>query len=82
MLREARKEKARYHLIRRGNLPGIEKIRKFPIFNMGKYKGGLNSVQKNKRIMPFRHWRRVPSVIKTRTLKIRCGLEGAYAKLY
>jgi cell division protein FtsI (penicillin-binding protein 3) len=32
----------------------LKDIRKFPVFNLGKYKGGLNIVQQNKRIMPFR----------------------------
>jgi cell division protein FtsI (penicillin-binding protein 3) len=32
----------------------LKDIRKFPIFNLGKYKGGLIVVQQNKRILPFR----------------------------
>ena len=32
----------------------LKQIRKFPIFNLGKYKGGLIAVEQNKRIRPFR----------------------------
>ena len=55
MLRDARKDSDRYQLIRRKvTYQELKQIRKFPIFNMGKYKGGLIVMQQNKRILPFR----------------------------
>jgi cell division protein FtsI (penicillin-binding protein 3) len=42
IFREARKERSRYQLVRRKvNYQQLKEIRKFPVFNMGKYKGGL-----------------------------------------
>jgi len=54
LLREARKEKLRYQLIRRRvTFNELKAIRNFPIFNLGKFGGGLIVEQKNKRILPF-----------------------------
>lgn len=78
MLRQARKERSRYLLIKRNvTHQELSVIKKFPIFNMGRYKGGLIAVQKNKRILPFRS-------LAARTIGYRnehvqpVGLEGAY----
>ncbi|MHB1177546.1 MAG: penicillin-binding protein, partial [Daejeonella sp.] len=55
----------------------LKSIRKFPVFNLGRYKGGLISVQQNKRIMPFQS-------LAARTIGYKnenvqpVGLEGAY----
>jgi cell division protein FtsI (penicillin-binding protein 3) len=86
MLREARKDGDRYQLIRRKvGFQELKEIRKFPIFNMGKYKGGLIVIQQNKRVLPFRS-------LASRTIgytndnaknaagkSVAVGLEGAYA---
>ena len=54
MLRDARKDSSRYQLIRRKvSYQELKTVRKFPIFNMGKYKGGLIIVEQNKRVLPF-----------------------------
>ena len=78
MLRQARQDRARYVLLKRNvTHQQLKKIRKFPIFNMGRYKGGLISVQQNKRIMPFH-------TLAARTIGYKnknvqpVGLEGAY----
>lgn len=78
MLRNARKDSARYVLLRRNvGHQELKVIRKFPIFNLGRYKGGLIVVQHNKRIMPFR-------ALAARTIGYKnanvqpVGLEGAY----
>jgi cell division protein FtsI (penicillin-binding protein 3) len=78
MLREARQDKARYLLLKRDvTHQQLKTIRKFPVFNMGRYKGGLISVQQNKRIMPFQS-------LAARTIGYKnenvqpVGLEGAY----
>jgi len=55
----------------------LQKIKKFPLFNMGRYKGGLIYVQTNKRERPFR-------MLASRTIgysdstRGHVGLEGAY----
>jgi len=86
MLRDARKDSDRYALIRRKvSFQQLKDIRKFPIFNLGKYKGGLIVLQQNKRILPFRS-------LAARTIgykndnatnaagkSVAVGLEGAYA---
>jgi cell division protein FtsI (penicillin-binding protein 3) len=78
LLRDARQEKARYLLLKRSvTHQELKVIRKFPVFNLGRYKGGLISVQQNKRIMPFQ-------TLAARTIGYKnknvqpVGLEGAY----
>ncbi len=78
MLRNAREDKARYLLLKRNvTHQELKAIRKFPVFNLGRYKGGLISVQQNKRIMPFQS-------LAARTIGYKnanvqpVGLEGAY----
>ncbi|MGX5688001.1 penicillin-binding protein [Arcticibacter tournemirensis] len=78
MLRQARKDGERWFLIKR-NISHQEliEIKKFPIFNLGRYRGGLIVVQKNKRILPFKS-------LAARTIGYwnenvqPVGLEGAY----
>ena len=79
MLREARADRARYLLLKRNVTHAeLKEIRKFPIFNMGRYKGGLISVHQNKRILPFQ-------TLAARTIGYKnknvqpVGLEGAYS---
>jgi cell division protein FtsI (penicillin-binding protein 3) len=80
VLREARKDSSRYQLIRRKvTYQELKDIRKFPVFNLGKYKGGLIVVQKNKRIMPFRTLASRTIGYKNENVKNAVGLEGAYA---
>lgn len=80
MLREARKDSSRYQLIRRKvTFTELKQIRKFPIFNMGKYKGGLIVLQQNKRILPFRSLAARTIGYKNENVKNAVGLEGAYA---
>lgn len=78
MLRNARRDRGRYVLLRRKvSHQDLKTIRKFPIFNLGRYKGGLIVVQQNKRIMPFK-------TLAARTIGYKnvnvqpVGLEGAY----
>jgi cell division protein FtsI (penicillin-binding protein 3) len=80
ILREARHEKERYMLIKRNvTHQDLNIVREFPIFNLGRYKGGLIAVQSNKRILPF-------GSLASRTIGYRnenvqpVGLEGAYGK--
>jgi cell division protein FtsI (penicillin-binding protein 3) len=79
-LKSARKKKSRYHLIRRNvKFTDLKKLKEFPIFRRGKYKGGFIAVQQNKRVRPFK-------VLAARTIGYEregskpVGLEGAYSK--
>jgi len=80
ILRDARKDGSRYELIRRKvSYQELKQIRKFPIFNMGKYKGGLIIVEQNKRVLPFRSLAARTIGYKNENVKNAVGLEGAYA---
>lgn len=80
LLRNARKDSSRYQLIRRRvTFQELKQIRKFPIFRMGKYKGGLIVIQQNKRILPFRSLAARTIGYKNKNVKNPVGLEGAYA---
>lgn len=79
-LRNARKQGKRYHLIKRNvKFTDLKKIKKFPIFRRGQYKGGFITVQQNKREKPFK-------MLAARTIGYQregvkpVGLEGAYTK--
>ncbi|HVV54381.1 MAG TPA: penicillin-binding transpeptidase domain-containing protein, partial [Mucilaginibacter sp.] len=86
MLRKARRDSDRYQLIRRKvSYDELKTVRTFPIFNMGRYKGGLIAIQQNKRILPFRELaaRTIGYVNDNATnaagKPVAVGLEGAYA---
>jgi cell division protein FtsI (penicillin-binding protein 3) len=74
---QARKEGNRYYLFKRNLTHNqISDLRKFPIFRMGRYAGGLRLVEKSKRFLPFQ-------TLGFRTIGftrdgIYTGLEGAY----
>jgi cell division protein FtsI (penicillin-binding protein 3) len=80
LLRDARKDSLRYQLIRRRvTFQELREIRKFPLFRLGKYKGGLIVLQQNKRILPFRSLAARTIGYKNENIKNPVGLEGAYA---
>ncbi len=80
LLRNARKDSSRYQLIRRRvSFQELKKIKKFPIFSMGKYKGGLIIVEQNERVRPFRSLAARTIGYKNDNVKNAVGLEGAYA---
>ncbi|MFD0763936.1 penicillin-binding protein [Mucilaginibacter lutimaris] len=80
IFRDARKDSSRYQLVRRKvTYQQLKEIRKFPIFNLGKYKGGLIAVQQNRRIFPFRFLAERTIGYKNANVKNGVGLEGAYA---
>lgn len=79
ILRDARRHRVRYLLLKRKvTYQQLKDIRKFPIFNLGRYKGGLITIQQNKRVLPFQS-------LAARTIGYKnehvqpVGLEGAYA---
>lgn len=80
MLREARNDGSRYQLIRhKVSYEDLQEIRKFPIFNMGKYKGGLIAIEQNKRVLPYDELASRTIGFKNENVKNAVGLEGAYA---
>jgi len=75
----ARKNGERYHLIKRNvKYTVLKRIKKFPIFRKGRYKGGFIYTQHNKRVKPFMQ-------LAERTIGYSregvqpVGLEGAYS---
>lgn len=79
-LKNARKNNNRYYLIHpRVNFSQLKKMKKFPIFRRGKYKGGLIYMQKNTRVKPH-------LALASRTIGYTTkdqngntvGIEGAY----
>ncbi|MBL4624906.1 MAG: transpeptidase family protein [Flavobacteriales bacterium] len=77
-LTTAKEDGARYHLIKRHvKYTELKKMRDFPIFEKGRYKGGFIFMQQNKRQRPFRQ-------LAARTIGYDregikpVGLEGAY----
>ncbi len=77
---EARKNGARYHLInKRVDYTQLKRIKKFPIFKLGKYKGGFIVKKYNKRIKPHLGLasRTIGYTSKGESGNI-VGIEGAY----
>lgn len=80
MLRDARKDSLRYQLIRhKVSYQELKIVRKFPVFNMGKYKGGLIIEEQNRRVLPFRTLAARTIGYKNENVKNAVGLEGAYS---
>lgn len=80
ILTGVKKRKDRYYLLKRKvSYPEMKAVKEFPIFRMGKYKGGLNIEEKNKREKPFEY-------LAERTIGYSIqgiqpvGLEGAFNK--
>src|SRR6187402_2173336 len=54
-LRQARNEGDRYYLIQKNvHYAELQKVKQFPLFRLGKYKGGLVIEQRNIRELPFK----------------------------
>jgi cell division protein FtsI (penicillin-binding protein 3) len=77
-LRMAREKGSRFHLIKRkATYPELQRIKRWPLFNLGKYKGGLIVIQRNKRINPFRMLaHRTIGYVREGVQPV--GIEGAY----
>jgi cell division protein FtsI (penicillin-binding protein 3) len=79
ILRRARQDSVRYLLIKRKvDYQQLKTIRTFPLFNIGKYTGGLIALQKNKRILPFKFLAQRTIGYKNANVSNGVGLEGAY----
>lgn len=81
LLKQARKDGNRYYLIKRDvGHQELKEIKEFPIFNLGKYKGGLIAERKNKRILPFTNLAARTIGYKVPAEDVHVGLEGAYGE--
>lgn len=74
----ARKSGKRYLLIRKNvTYPELQEIKAWPIFNLGRYKGGMIAIQHNKRVMPFKMLaHRTIGYVRSDIKPV--GLEGGY----
>jgi len=78
-LRNGRAEGNRYLLLRnKVTYAQLKKVRKFPILNRGKYRGGLIVVQHDKREKPFNQLASRTIGYENEREQIFVGLEGAY----
>ena len=76
----ARQEGDRYYLIRRNvNYNQLNALKKFPLFRLGRYRGGLIYIQKNRRQMPFNQLAARTIGYDRKDLR-PVGIEGAYSK--
>lgn len=83
VLWEARRNGERYLLIKRDiTYPELRKVRQFPIFSLGKYKGGLIVIPQYRRELPYKNLaRRTIGYESTESPnKIYVGLEGSFTK--
>jgi cell division protein FtsI (penicillin-binding protein 3) len=76
----AREAGNRYYLVKRNvTYTQLQQVKEFPIYKLGRYRGGVQYVQQNKRILPY-------GILAERTvgytmhddLKSVVGIEGAY----
>jgi cell division protein FtsI (penicillin-binding protein 3) len=80
-LRQERRAGNRYYLIQRKvTYDEVSQLRKFPLFRLGPYRGGMILEERSQREMPFK-------LLAARTIgyqsgdgKVFVGLEGAYSK--
>jgi cell division protein FtsI (penicillin-binding protein 3) len=80
-LRAARRDSVRYLLIKRKvGYQELKTIRTFPLYNIGKYTGGLIAVQQNKRIRPFKFLAARTIGYKNENVANGVGLEGAFGE--
>jgi cell division protein FtsI (penicillin-binding protein 3) len=76
----AREQGNRYFLVKRNvTYTQLQQVKSFPIFNMGKYKGGAIYVQSTKRIHPYGMLAaRTVGYTMSGDLRSVVGIEGAY----
>ncbi len=80
-LKEARRKGNRYFLIKRNvSHQDYKALRDFPIFNLGRYRGGMIAERKNKRIRPFQNLAARTIGYKISAENVHVGLEGAYGE--
>ncbi len=78
-LRKSRQDSLRAVLIKRKvSYQDLKLIRKFPLYNIGSFSGGLKAEKQNKRILPFKDL--AARTIGYKKPGITVGLEGAYGE--
>lgn len=78
---QARRRGNRYYLIKRNvTYEQLKKLRTFPIFEKGKYHGGLIITPKVKRAKPFNYLAARTLGYENKKENLHVGLEGAYSK--
>lgn len=82
LLTKARKNNNRYLLLKRNiTYTHLKKVRKFPIFRLGKYKGGIIAEARSRRELPFK-WLAFRTIGWDKEGKDNdIGLEGAYSSI-
>jgi cell division protein FtsI (penicillin-binding protein 3) len=83
ILCEARRNGERYYLIHRDiSYPELKQIRKFPIFRLGRYRGGLIVNPHYKRELPYKNLakRTIGYESDESADKVYVGLEGSFSK--
>jgi len=82
MLVKGRKTNNRYLLLKRDiTYAQLKKVRKFPIFRLGKFKGGIIAEAKSKRVLPYQ-WLAFRTIGWDKEGKNNdIGLEGAYSTI-
>jgi cell division protein FtsI (penicillin-binding protein 3) len=83
VLCEARRNGERFLLIRRDiTYPELRRMRKFPIFRLGKYRGGLIVLPQYQRELPFKELakRTIGYESSETAQKVYVGLEGSFTK--
>jgi cell division protein FtsI (penicillin-binding protein 3) len=78
----ARESGNRYYLVKRNvTYTQLQQVKKFPIYNLGRYKGGVIYVQQNKRVRPYGMLAaRTVGYTMSEDLRSVVGIEGAYEK--
>ncbi len=76
-LRRARQRQERYFLVKRNvSYAELQQLRRFPIFRLGRYRGGLIVEEQTRREMPYRSM--AARTIGYEREGVYVGLEGAY----
>lgn len=79
-LTDARHRRERYYLVRRkADHTQVQQLRDFPIFRLGRYKGGLIAEKRTVRVRPFgRLAGRTVGFVSRDTSALAVGIEGGY----
>jgi len=78
-LMKARSDGNRYYLVRNHvKYDELKKLKKFPIFREGKYRGGLIVIRKTTRELPYKELARRTIGFENPAESLYVGLEGAY----
>ncbi len=77
LIRARRNNSHSFLIAKEVNFNELREIKKFPIFRLGKYKGGFLTLQKNKRIRPFKNLA-LRTLGYDRISKNPVGIEGSF----